>query len=156
MRRVAIAALLVLAACGGGDELPPAAQFTNDCPESFDYDVPRLEVKTAAPPQMGKPVTWHLILTNGSPDGIVMQFGSAQLGDVVLEQGGEEIYRWSRERVFAQTIRCLELEPGESVRLDLENDILEINAGEYNLTATVASGPNTPRPVTRTITVAKP
>ena len=157
MRRVVVATLVLVAlvACGddGSDEAVSPAQFTTDCPESVDYSAPTLEVKTAEPPRMGRPVAWQLILTNGGPDTIVMQFGSSQLGDVVLEQDGEEIYRWSRERMFTQSIQCLELRGGESARLDLTDDTLEINAGKYDLTATVASQPNAPRPVRRTVTV---
>ena len=103
---------------------------------------------------MGADVTWQLIVTNADDRDATLVFGTAQPGDVVLAQDGEEIFRWSLARDFAAAVRCFTLEPGARARLDLE-DILEINDGEYELTATVASEPAPPA-VKRTITVAAP
>lgn len=142
MRRVGLAALLLFAACGGGEDKAAAAEFRTDCPAEGTRGLDlSLDVATAAEPRMQSDVTWELTVTNAGAERGTLVFPSAQRGDVVLEQDGDELYRWSRERVFAQSIECVDLDGGERVRIDLGDDQLEFDAGDYDLTATLASDP---------------
>ena len=150
--------LVGLAACGddgsekGSADEAAAPVIRPDCPEETTQGM-KLSVKlrTAAAPRAGNDITWQLIVTNDGETGTVVS-PSAQPGDVVLMQHGEEVYRWSREKMFSQAIQCFELRSGRSARLDLPPDRLDIGAGEYEVTASVASVPPPP-PYRGTLTV---
>ena len=104
------------------------------------------------PLRSGAPVTWTLEVRNGGPGPAALTFSSAQRGDVVLSRGGEERYRWSRGRAFAQVLGTLDLAPGQSQAFDLSEDRLGAEPGTYELVAELASDP-APAEVRRPVTV---
>ncbi len=129
-------------ACGDGDKASDevaAPVLRQSCPDQGKGMKLSVKLTTAAPPRTGSNVTWQLILRNDGSDSGTIVVPTSQLGDVSLMQSGEEIYRWSRERTFAQAMQCFELRAGHAARLELGDDILEINQGQYEATATVAS-----------------
>lgn len=154
MRVAAATALLLLAgACSeGGSREAKVPVFLTECPAGSAGKLV-LDLETTTPPRTQGDVTWQLIVTNADADEATLVFSSAKLGDVALERDGDEVYRWSRERSFTQAVQCFKLDPGERARLDLEHDQLEIDPGEYRLTATLNTGDDAPS-MRRTITVA--
>ena len=73
-------------------------------------------------------------------------FPSGQQGDVVLEAGGVERYRWSRDKAFVLMISERELKPGETWSFWLETSSMS-SQGRYSLVASVTATP--PPPVVR-------
>jgi hypothetical protein len=149
-----------MGACGGGgsggangSSAAGVPTFRGDCPDNPRRGQLVLSLHTAQAPRTQGEITWQLEVRNLDEDAADIIFPSGKVGDVVLERDGEEIYRWSRERMFTQSFRCFTLGPGKRVRLDLAHDQLEIDPGDYKATATLASQP-APDPATRTVTVA--
>lgn len=158
---VFLVAVLVLGACGddGGDgdddQSPPT---TGDPPAgqvgalTGDLEQGIVEVTAAPdPPVAGESVVWSFGVTNTSEEPMTLTFSSGQRADVVLADGGEEVYRWSEGQVFTQAIEDVTIEAGETVTFDLEST-LEIGPGTYELIATLTSDP-APSAMQRTIQV---
>jgi hypothetical protein len=99
-------------------------------------------------------VQWTFAVTNVSESVVSLTFATGQDGDVALSQNGQEHYRWSSGRAFTQSLRNVDLAPGEAHRFTLE-DTLSVEPGSYDLVATVSSDP-APAPATRTVTVGDP
>ena len=99
-------------------------------------------------------VQWTFAMTNVSDNVVSLSFATGQDGDVVLSQNGQERYRWSSGRAFTQSIRNVDLAPGEAYRFTLD-DALALEPGQYELVATVSSDP-APTPATRTVTIGGP
>jgi hypothetical protein len=147
------AAVLVLAACGSGDEgssgaggsPPPAADLAGDAALVLVVDVPD-------PLVAGRPVTWTLTVSNRSATDVTLTFPSSQQGDVALvAPDGREAYRWSDGMMFAQAIVATQLAAGGEETFELTGP-LDVPPGEYTLEASATSDP-APKPVTRMVTV---
>jgi hypothetical protein len=107
--------------------------------------VVRLEV-SPLPPRSGEAVRWALSVANHADEARALTFPSGQEGDVVLETGGVERYRWSRDKAFILMITEHELEAGETWSFSLE-DVLQVEPGRYSVVAWVTATP--PPPVVR-------
>lgn len=149
--RLRLACLLALAAVTGaggcgGDLLPP------DAAPAADGEL-ALTVSVDEALDVGAPVTWLLVVTNGRQDPVTLRFRNGQQGDVVLTTGdGTEAYRWSDGRSFTEALVERPLDAGASIAFELAEEELVVEPGSYQLRATVPSEPEVP-PVERTVTV---
>ena len=140
MRRLALL-LLVLAACGSD----------SDSEDSVADGTLSLEVDTGELEAGGVP-TFRLTVRNGTPDDVVLTFGSGQSGDIVLSQDGEERWRWSDGLAFTQAIREEPLAAGAEGTYELAGSPLAVPPGTYDLEATLTSDP-APTAITSEVTV---
>ena len=60
----------------------------------------------------GEPIWWPIDITNTTDESIPIAFGSDQPAEITISDGDTELYRWSDELVFAQTIHEVDLAPG--------------------------------------------
>jgi hypothetical protein len=91
----------------------------------------------------GGDVRWDLQVTNDGVENVVLTFMTSQLGDVVLERGGIERYRWSEGLLFGQVVSERSLGPGETWAVALEGS-LDVEPGQYEATGTLACQPRPP------------
>jgi hypothetical protein len=96
-----------------------------------------------SPLRADQPVRWVFKVANGGSEPRRLSFTSSQQADVVLEAGGRERYRWSRDKLFAAVITQRELVPGEEWVAELD-DILTVEPGAYTLLATLTASPRPP------------
>jgi hypothetical protein len=104
------------------------------------------------PLRTGHPVTWALNVENRAKEAVTLHFTSGKDGDVALQQGGREVYRWSANRLFSQALRQVELAAGARHAFRLEEKALPAPAGDYELVAVLAADPSL-LPVRRPVTV---
>jgi hypothetical protein len=102
----------------------------------------RLEV-SPLPPRSGEAVRWDFSVANRGDEARTLTFPSGQQGDVVLEAGGVERYRWSRDKAFVLMITERRLDAGDTWSFSLD-DVLDVEPGRYSLVATVAASPRPP------------
>jgi Intracellular proteinase inhibitor len=95
------------------------------------------------PARCGEAVRWELSVANRGDEARALMFPSGQQGDVVLEAGGAERYRWSRDKAFVLMISERELGAGETWSFPLE-DVLAVEPGRYSLVASVTATPPPP------------
>ncbi|MGH8989953.1 MAG: BsuPI-related putative proteinase inhibitor [Acidimicrobiia bacterium] len=140
MRLPVLVVVLAVAAsgCGNGDggeenEAVPAA--------GSGAEVVVTVTSEPDPPAAGQPVTWSLRVRNDGAEPVTLTFPSGKRGDVVLEAEGNEVYRWSDERVFTEAVTQQELAPGQEVEYPLEEPSLGVEPGDYDLIATLAAEP---------------
>lgn len=136
---VAAALMLVATGCGPQAEAGP----TEDGGLT-------LELSFEEPLKSGTALAWELTVVNDGP-AVTLEFSSGQSGDVVLSREGDEVYRWSEDRFFTMALRSEPLGPGERLSWVLEEEALEVEPGDYELTASLVSEPAPPdvnRPVT--------
>ena len=144
----AVVALVGLAACGE-ERVPPRA---GPAPTPAGGGGLTMALEHAGPIQARAAVTWVLVVGNEGPGAVTLAFPSGQDGDVVLRQGGQERYRWSRGRFFTQAFREVELAPGTSRAFTLAGSAVDVEPGEYGLEASLAATP-APPVVRRTVVV---
>ena len=104
------------------------------------------------PVRTGHPVTWVLNIENRSKNPVTLRFSSGKDGDLALQQGGREVYRWSANRVFSQALRQVHLAAGARHAFPLQDKALAAPAGDYELVAVMASDPS-PGELRRPVTV---
>ena len=152
-RLLCLLALVAAAACGSGDEPAPEVAAGGGQTGSQAADgVLALEVDLTAPLVAGAPVTWPLVVTNGTGAAVTLTFPSGQQGEVVLTApDGSEAYRWSEGMMFSQAITETEVAAGAEVGFELAGP-LAVEPGTYTLEASVPSEP-APDPVRREVTV---
>ena len=100
-------------------------------------------------------VRWTLELRNQGDEAVTLVHPTAQDADVVLRRGGDEAYRWSDGRTFAEGERCQVIGAGQSTRVELARSPLDIEPGDYELVARLAATP-TPAPARVEVTVDHP
>jgi hypothetical protein len=86
----------------------------------------------------GESVWWAFDVTNLSERPLSLTFSSGQRGEVALSQDGVEKYRWSEGKAFTEAIETVTLQPGKGLSVVL-NDALQVEPGDYELTATVTA-----------------
>lgn len=148
----AVFAVLLLAAVGGcGDDTETSASDSTS-PDGGDA----VELRSDVPEQVpAGPFTWELTVTNVSDDPVSLTFSSAQQADATLRtDDGTVVHQWSEDMFFAQQITELELGPGESETIELEDDLSGVGPGTYELTLELtADGP--PEPVVTRVQVGE-
>lgn len=63
----------------------------------------------------GEAITLRLTVTNKGSSSLKLTFPSAQQYDFVITMGGEEMWRWSHDKMFAAVLTEVTLAPSESV-----------------------------------------
>jgi hypothetical protein len=137
-----VALMAVAAGCGSGDGGDKGARGGVVLDLRFSPD----------PLRSGQPATWLLAATNQGTAPATLTFPSGQDGDVVLEQGGREAYRWSGGKFFTQAVRPVTIDPGATQTFTLEEERLAVDPGSYELLATLRAEP-APAPVRRDVPV---
>jgi hypothetical protein len=142
---VVLAAPAALAGCSRNDQprTGGVVSYTENLSFTVSFDEPL---------RTGHRVTWTLNVENRSKEAVTLHFRSGKDGDVALQQGGREVYRWSANRVFSQALRQVRLEAGARHAFPLEEKALPAPAGNYELVAAVASDPS-PGELRRPVTV---
>ena len=155
-RRLLCLVVLVAAAtgCGSGDD--PGSDVAAGAARSTEATAAEgalaLEVDVPEPLVAGAPVTWPLVVTNGTGAAVTLTFPSGQQGEVVLTApDGSEAYRWSEGMMFSQALTDTEVEAASEVGFELAGT-LEVEPGTYTLEASVPSDP-APDPVRREVVV---
>ena len=112
-----------------------------------------MDVSYEEPVRAGDTVTWMLTVTNdGGPATLV--FRSGKSGEVSLtSESGRVVYDSNRDMFWAAIYREEPLAAGASVTYTVTGLPLDVEPGQYRLTADLVSEP-APATVTRTITVA--
>lgn len=94
----------------------------------------------------GEPVSLRLTVTNLGDQVVRLSFPSSQIYDFVVRQQGQEIWRWSSDKMFAMVLTELKLNPGESrtyhetwPQVDRKGE--QVTAGSYELVALLVSQP---------------
>jgi hypothetical protein len=90
------------------------------------------------PVSSGDQVWWALDATNGGQEAVDLTFSDGQRGDIILDDGNDDVYIWSDGKAFDQAVKTVTLEPGQSFPAVL-NDTLNVKAGQYNLTARITA-----------------
>jgi hypothetical protein len=144
VRRLALllVPVLLVVGCGGG-----GGGFGGDG-GSADLSV----TFTPDPLAVG-PVTWTLTVENLSDAAVKLTFPTGQRGDVTLTKDGEAAYQWSRGQMFTQVVGEVTIDAGLNKAFTLDEPGLDVDPGEYTLTATLASPDHKELKVTRQVTV---
>lgn len=66
----------------------------------------------------GEGATMVLQVTNTSDESLRLRFPDARIYDFAVLRGGEEIWRWSADRSFAQAVHEVRIEAGETLRYE--------------------------------------
>lgn len=117
MRRVIIAVLSgTLAACPGGEEPPDPGPGA----DGADPGVPSAAADDLATSLIARVedarVAFALNVTNAGGAPIRLDFNSGQRFDVsVTDAGGAEVWRWSADRSFIQSLGSETVEPGATL-----------------------------------------
>ena len=64
--------------------------------------------------RLGERVVLTLTVTNRGAQPLQLRFPSAQVYDFAVQRGGEEVWRWSRDHMFAAVLTEVLLPPGQS------------------------------------------
>jgi hypothetical protein len=144
MRRLAVLLLVpVLVLVGCGDSIGG----------SGDGGSATLSLTYRPDPLAVGPVTWTLTIENLTSKDLKLTFPTGQRGDVTLTKDGEAAYQWSRGQMFTQVVSEVEVEAGLNKAFTLDEPGLDVDPGEYTVTATLASPDHPELEVTRQVTV---
>ena len=126
MRRVAVlaAVTVLVAACGS---IAGGGGGTADAHVTFKE-----------PLRVG-PVTWRITVTNDTSHALDLTFPTGQRADVTLSRNGHTIYKWSRGQMFTQMVGHLRIPAGGNHAFTLDEPGLDVDPGEYTLTAVVVA-----------------
>ncbi len=106
-------------------------------------DEVRVRFSPAAEPLMVSNVVWWVFdVTNLTSASLDVTFPTGQMGEVVFQRDGEELYRWSEGKSFLQGITVDTLPSGGKQAIVL-NDRVVLAPGVYKVTAkvTASTGP---------------
>ncbi|MCU1485961.1 MAG: hypothetical protein JWN67_2707 [Actinomycetia bacterium] len=143
MRRLALllVPVLLVVGCGGGGM------------GGGDGGSADLSLTYAPDPLVVGPVTWTLTIENLTDSALKVTFPTGQRGDVTLVKDGETAYQWSRGQMFTQEVSEVTVDAGMNKAFTLAEPGLDVDPGEYTLTATLASPDHQELKVTRQVTV---
>ena len=99
----------------------------------------------------GDEVEVSVTVNNKGPGPVELTFASSQRYDFLLLEDGEEVWRWSRDKMFAMVLGHLLLEPGEGQTYTETWRLGGVPRGEYELVGVVTCQP--PLRATCTFTV---
>jgi len=143
----ALAAILVVApACGEGDEEPGPSPTGVGTPASsptpsFPFEGPiGIDLTTfGAFFDEGEPI--RLAITVAVRDPTILYYRTSQRYDLaVIDFEGQEIWRWSRDRAFAQVMAEVPLAANETLKFvetweQQDNDGQQVPPGNYSIVA---------------------
>jgi hypothetical protein len=95
---------------------------------------PSLQAYTA-----GDEVAFVLLVLNTTDEPIDITFPSGQSFDFVVTGAGDEIWRWSAERLFTQAVRTERVEPGEALSYQASWQPEEGHRGEFTVVGRLTS-----------------
>ncbi|MFB6217940.1 MAG: BsuPI-related putative proteinase inhibitor [Halobacteriaceae archaeon] len=87
--------------------------------------------------RVGAAVTFVFTVANATPEAREVTYRGGLGADVAVYEAGQEVWRYSDGRAFAQALHTAVLEPGESVRH--EATWPDPAPGEYTAEATLAA-----------------
>lgn len=108
--------LLLLAACSPQPAADEPGVPGEDAPVSGE-PAPAL-IATLEADQFRDSVSFTYRVTNVSEQPVELTFSSGQSFDVIVENGGTELWRWSGDRMFTQALRQVAIAPGETLAFD--------------------------------------
>lgn len=89
--------------------------------------------------RVGERVTFALLVTNRGPKMMELTFPSGQTHDFsVVDAAGREVWRWSRDRMFTQSLQNRQLAAKETASFEEEMPAAGLH-GTYTVVATLAS-----------------
>ena len=83
----------------------------------------------------GEAIWWVIDATNVTDEGIPITFGSGQVAEVTVSEGGSELYRWSNGKSFTQEVREVDFEAGRSAGATLADPFAVPPGTDYTLRA---------------------
>jgi len=88
-----------------------------------------------------EPVRMTLKIWNGGTMSVELVFASAQRYDFMVLKDGEEVWRWSRDKMFAMVLGSLSLKPHERRVYTETWKASGAIPGKYNVVGVVTSRP---------------
>ena len=83
----------------------------------------------------GEAIWWVIDATNVTDAGIPLTFGSAQVAEVTISDGDNELYRWSNGKSFTQEVREVDFEAGRTAGATLADPFAVAPGTNYTLRA---------------------
>lgn len=83
----------------------------------------------------GETIWWVIDATNVTDAGIPITFGSAQVAEVTVSDGSNELYRWSNGKAFTQEVREVDFAAGRSAGATLADPFAVAPGTNYTLRA---------------------
>jgi hypothetical protein len=122
--------LIVLSACGTEVNAPAPTNEGDEAMINADW---LFEVETE---QADNELNVKLNVTNNKDETSSIDFSSGQIYEIVLlDQEGDEVYRFSKGRMFTMALVHESFEPGESKEYSEAISLEEIEPGSYTLEA---------------------
>jgi hypothetical protein len=110
-------------------------------------------ITSALDVRTGGGVTFSLQVTNSGSKLAEVNFPSGLTHDFqVVDAAGREVWRWSRDRMFTQSLRNQQIPAGETVRYEEAMPPMDLHGG-YTVVATLAS---TTHPITQRVSFTLP
>jgi hypothetical protein len=102
--------------------------------------------------KIGEPVKITFIVENRGKDDAVLRFTSGQRFDMWAEKDGNEVWRWSRGKLFTQALGSITLKPGERATFDAtwdqkDTSDKQVDPGAYSVFAQLTTSKPRPTPV---------
>lgn len=82
-------------------------------------------------------VQFSYTIENTSSDPVTANYRDGQKFEIVVEQSGEEVWRWSHGRMFTMALEETTFEPGKTITHEATWE--DAGSGEYTATATCAA-----------------
>lgn len=107
--------------------------------ESFDDSLRVILQIEKTSYQLGTPILMELIVSNEeSNEPVKLTFYSSQRYDFIIIKEGEEIWRWSKDKLFAMMLEEIVLAPGESLHYtetwdQMDNKGERVLSGRYEI-----------------------
>lgn len=89
--------------------------------------------------RVGDPVVLPMDLTNATDTATDLTFFNGQRTELVFEDASGEVYRWSVDMMFAQSIETITIEPGATVPYVLTGEPIDLPPGDYTAKAWVTA-----------------
>lgn len=87
----------------------------------------------------GEPVVFPIDLTNVTDTATDLTFFNGQRAEIVLDDDSGEVYRWSADMMFAQSIETITIEAGSTVPYVLTGEPIDLPPGDYTAKAWVTA-----------------
>ena len=89
--------------------------------------------------RVGEPVVFPMDLTNVTDTATDLMFFDGQRAEIVFEDASGEVYRWSADMMFAQSIETITIEAGATVPYVLTGEPIDLPPGDYSAKAWVTA-----------------